>query len=224
MDGWVLPDDIQAIVTQKKHNNVSVLVGSNANEMTSLVGSALAPKTMEEYRRRIETQYGDLATEFEAAYGVTGEADIAEAMLGAARDTTFTLHMRTWARLTVAAGSKAYLYSFSHIPPHPHSKALRAFHAGELPYVFDALGFGDPREANFTFTDVDRRLAAQMSSYWANFVKTGDPNGRGLPTWTPYDPQNEAYLDFGDPVRERNHLRKAQLDFLEKVQARVTTS
>jgi len=25
-----------------------------------------------------------------------------------------------------------------------------------------------------------------MSSYWINFIATGNPNGAGLPTWNPY--------------------------------------
>jgi para-nitrobenzyl esterase len=26
-------------------------------------------------------------------------------------------------------------------------------------------------------------IAEQMSSYWVNFAKNGDPNGKGLPQW-----------------------------------------
>jgi para-nitrobenzyl esterase len=215
IDGWVLPDEIRTIFAQQRQNNVPVIVGSNANEMTSLIGAAALPKTLEEFRTRIAQQYGGKAGAFEKAYGVTGESDVADAILGAARDATFTLHMRTWARMTAAAGSKAYLYSFSHVPPHPNHAWLRAFHAGELPYVFNVLGSGDPREAGFAYTDADRRLADQMSTYWTNFVKTGDPNGNGLPKWTSYNLESEPYMDFGGTVQERAHLLKVQLDFLE---------
>ena len=34
--------------------------------------------------------------------------------------------------------------------------------------------------------DLDRVLAKLASSYWVNFIKTGDPNGTDLPPWSPY--------------------------------------
>jgi para-nitrobenzyl esterase len=65
-------------------------------------------------------------------------------------------------------------------------------------------------------TDTDLTLADRMSSYWTNFAKTGDPNGTGLPTWAPYDPADEPYMDFGDAPAVKHHLLKAQLDFLAR--------
>jgi para-nitrobenzyl esterase len=220
VDGWVLPDEIRTIFAHKTHNNVPVIVGQNLNEMTSLTGTAGLPRTLDEYRQRVDSQYGELSQAFDAAYGVKSEADIAGALLGAGRDTTFSLHMRTWARMTTAAGSNAYLYLFSHVPPSPRKQELLAFHASELPYVFDVLASGDPREAGFAYTDVDRGLAARMSGYWVNFIMTGDPNGKGLPQWLPYDPDTEPFLEFGETTSAGNHLFKAQPDFLEKVQGR----
>ena len=57
-----------------------------------------------------------------------------------------------------------------------------------------------------------------MTSYWVNFATTGDPNGKGLPAWSPYTSDGEPYLDLGDPVQLRNHLLKEQLDFQEQLQ------
>ena len=201
---------------KKKHHNVSVIVGSNANEMTSLTGTASAPKTMEEFKRRIAQQYGDLASEFEAAYNVTSEDDIVAASLASARDTVFSLHMRTWARRTTEAGAKAFLYYFSHVPPHPRATELQAFHAGEIPYVFNVVPSRDPREAGFAYRDIDRKLADVMSSYWVNFVANGDPNGEGLPHWPPYSIEIEPYLEFGGTIKSGVHLLKRELDFQEK--------
>jgi para-nitrobenzyl esterase len=220
VDGWVLPDEIRTIFAEKRHHNVPVIVGSNADEMTSLGGGANAPATLEEFRKRIAQQYGELAPQFEEAYGVRTERDIVPALLAAGRDTTFSSHMRTWARMTTAAGSKAYLYYFAYQPPHPRAKELRAFHASEIPYVFNVVPSSDPREAGFAYTERDYALAKTMSDYWVNFITTGSPNGQGLTEWPAYDVEREPYLEFGNSVAVKNHLLKRELDFLEKALAR----
>ncbi len=215
VDGWVLPDEIRTIFAQGKQNDIPVIVGSNANEMTTLTPPASVPRTLEDYRKRIESQYGEMVKEFDAVYPVKTEADIANGYLGSARDTLFTLQMRTWARMTATGHSKAYLYSFSHVPPNPNSKYLGAYHASEIAYVF-----GNLNPENRAYQDVDHKLAEILSSYWVNFATTGDPNAKGLPRWIPYNRDAESYMDFGDVVQVRNHLLKEQLDFLEQVQRR----
>src|SRR5437763_756266 len=133
-------------------------------------------------------------------------------MLGIGRDTTFTLEMRTWARMVTAAGRKAFLYQFARVPPGPNP-AWGAYHASEIVYAFNNVG------SRPWATDADKRLADQMSSYWVNFATTGDPNGAGLSAWPPYDSGEEPYLHLGNAVQVRNHLLKPQLDFLERAAA-----
>jgi para-nitrobenzyl esterase len=84
--------------------------------------------------------------------------------------------------------------------------------------------FGTLKNRSWPFTDVDFKLSDEMSGYWINFATSGDPNGKGLPKWTPYDAVNEPYLELGDTVQTGHHLLKPQLDFLEHVQQRRTTS
>jgi para-nitrobenzyl esterase len=219
VDGWVLPADIRTLFAQRKHNDAPVIVGSNANEWTTLSNRAQFPKTLDEYRRRVETQYGAAAKEYDVVYPVRSDADIAEALLAAGRDTTFTLEMRTWARTVVAAGNRAYLYQFTRVPPGPNAATWGAYHAAEIPYVFNTL-----RNRDWPFTDIDFKLADQMGSYWVNFATGGDPNGKDLPKWLPYDQGTEPYLELGPAVQIQNHLLKAQLDFLEQWQQRRVTS
>ena len=213
VDGWVLPEDVRSLFSQKKQSDVPVLIGSNANEWTTLSNPAQFPKTLDDFHTRMAAQFPGLAAELNAVYPVKSDADIAGAMLDLGRDQTFTLEMRTWARMVVASGRKAFLYQFTRVPPGPNP-AWGAYHASEIAYVFNNLS------SRPWATDVDRRLADQMSSYWVNFATSGDPNGKGLPSWTPYDTGTEPYLDLGDAVQVRNHLLKAQLDFLEQAQQR----
>jgi para-nitrobenzyl esterase len=220
VDGWVLPAEIRAIFAEKRHNNVPVIVGSTADEMTPFGGPENAPKSLEEFRMRLTQQYGELAGAFELAYGVASDADIVRALLAVGRDTTFSSHMRSWARMTTAAGADAFLYFFTHAPPHPRAAELRAFHACEIPYVFNVVPSSDPREAGYAYTDSDRALADAMSSYWVNFITHGNPNGDGLPTWSAYSLATEPYLEFGTTIRSGHHLLERELDFLERALTR----
>jgi para-nitrobenzyl esterase len=207
VDGWVLPDDVQHLFAQKQQSDVPVIAGSNGNEMTTLTAQATWPTTLDDYRRRLRAQFGDGAADAEALYPAKSDAEAAGAFLGIGRDTMFTLQMRTWARMNT---KNAYLYQFTHVPPVVNHERLKAYHASEIVYAFNNV------VRRPWHTDADLTLADQMSSYWTNFAKTGDPNGAGLPAWTAYDPADEAYLDFGDTPAVKHHLLKAQLDFLAR--------
>jgi para-nitrobenzyl esterase len=47
---------------------------------------------------------------------------------------------------------------------------------------------------------VDRALADAMSTYWMNFVKTGDPNDARLPRWPAFAANDGKVLYLGDPI------------------------
>ncbi len=72
----------------------------------------------------------------------------------------------------------AYFYLFDRKLP---GDDAGAFHSSELWYVFETQD-----RCWRPWEDHDRDLSRIMSGYWANFVKTGDPNGELLPTWEPY--------------------------------------
>jgi carboxylesterase type B len=87
--------------------------------------------------------------------------------------------MRTYARLQEKTGKKVYVYYFTHEPPAaPGQPSRGATHGAEAAYVFNTPGR--------LWTESDKALAEQISSYWVNFAAKGDPNGKGLPTWPQY--------------------------------------
>jgi len=44
---------------------------------------------------------------------------------------------------------------------------------------------------------IDHTLSAEMSSYWSNFAKDGDPNGANLPHWPAYQPGSHTTMQLG---------------------------
>jgi para-nitrobenzyl esterase len=111
--------------------------------------------------------------------------------------------------------SRAWLYHFTHVPPIHDADRYGAFHAAEVLYVFDNLDhayFDGIRES-------DEHVADVMSSYWVNFATTGDPNGDGLPVWTPFEEGDESYLEIAaEPMVGRGLLDK-QIDFFDRFYA-----
>ncbi|MGD9723047.1 MAG: carboxylesterase/lipase family protein [Pirellulales bacterium] len=210
VDGWVFPEEISAIYAAGKQAAVPVIVGSNADEGTSLAAQNVPPSS-ELFLTAAKRKYGDLAEQFNKVYPVTSESDVRDAFLHSMRDEWFTWEMRTWARMTQKAGQKAYQYYFTRVPPRPERQSLGAYHAAEIPYVFDNLAI-----TNWSLEPVDTALAKAMSDTWVRFAATGDPNGDGAPAWTAYGSGAEPYLEFGDTIRPGQELLKMECDFYDQ--------
>ncbi len=121
--------------------------------------------------------------------------------------------MYLWAReRSKTAHTKVYEYLWDHTLPGPDAGRFGAFHSSEVPYVLNTLYMSDR-----PFTDADQKIAAMMSSYWANFAANGDPNGKGLAQWAPVDEKQEI-MELGDktgPIPVASSPAKFQ--FFEKL-------
>lgn len=75
-------------------------------------------------------------------------------------------------------------------------KAL-AWHSTDLWFSFNSLRPGIP--ADRPWRPCDYKMGDIMSSYWADFIRCGDPNGEGLPEW-PEAGTNYGWADLGGQI------------------------
>ena len=67
------------------------------------------------------------------------------------------------------------------------------------------------------WTDEDRRVADLASSYWVNFVKSGNPNGNKLPAWEPFDTGNPVTMAIGVKPGPRPIAAKERREFYREL-------
>jgi para-nitrobenzyl esterase len=220
VDGWVFPQDVMSIFKAGKQNDVPVIIGSNANE-----GSIFTPETVtgESFKTQSQRQYGTDADAFLKLYPFTSDQEARAAQAASMRDRTFGWEMRTWARLQTQTGkSKVYLYYLSHVPPLANAAWLGAQHGAEIPYAFN---WPNGKHSTIVpWTDSDKKLAEQISSYWVNFATTGDPNGKDLPKWNAYSVKDDQLMGFADAPAMTAVPHKAALDFLDGANEKARAS
>jgi para-nitrobenzyl esterase len=84
--------------------------------------------------------------------------------------------------------SEIFLYQFDwDEEPKPLDFVIGAAHGLELAFVFGNFLSDRDSALRFAWTQANQAgridLAKRMMSYWANFARTGNPNGGGMPEW-----------------------------------------
>jgi para-nitrobenzyl esterase len=143
----------------------------------------------------MQRYFGDQARQMTAHYlqAATGRVDIAYRAASLDRWLTALWHEADRSR---RASAPQFAYHFEHVEPGPDAERYGAFHTSDVPYALATLDAAPQRP----FTDIDRRVSAITSGYWLNFVKSGNPNGPGLPHWPALDPDSPVMLRIGERV------------------------
>jgi len=219
VDGWFLPRSPAEIFAAGEQSNAPLMAGWNKDEGFNFT---LMPdkEAKRSYADLVRALFGDRAEEALRHYPAgSPERDAASAR---ALGGDLTIIHPTWAWIEAqkrSGGADIFRFRFDRAPLTPQgwfgqrlSRDAGAFHAGELLYVFDNL-----HAFPWLIDDADRALARLAPSYWINFVKTGDPNGPGLPHWPSYRSADAPVMALAEPASAGPEEGRERHIFLQEV-------
>ena len=211
LDGYFMTESADAVFEKGEQAQVPLLAGWNSLEghpSQSLQGQA---PTLQNYKNAMQAQFGNMTDEIFTAYGITTDEDVlSQKGLDLASDL-FT-GFPTWKVCDYHARTSSqpvYRYHYMHPRPQVSAKmgdktgalaggvrekteeekkaaaqqpaiAPGAVHSADIEY---AMGTLDTNEY-YDWQEEDYAISKLFLSYYANFCKTGNPNGEGLPQWT----------------------------------------
>jgi para-nitrobenzyl esterase len=194
VDGAVLPDSPRTLIEQGPAK--PVIVGSNAVELDLPGGrprrDAFVAKAFGSNERRAR-----------AFYRLDQPDPPADPRLGnrdqqIATDVTFRCPAVRMAQLLASKGAAVWHYEFDAAPG-----GGRTSHAAEISYAF-----GDAKFSS----------GLSLKPYWLNFIRSGDPNGEGLPPWPRFLNDQPAHAFFNDAgVAVRGALRSEVCSLLDRL-------
>lgn len=207
LDGKLVTETAETAYKAGHIPPVALMIGSNSAEVP---GGFVAGDTKE----ALLDSFGPGKAAAKAAYDPSGTIDLAELSTMIGTDRVWAEPARFTARAFAAKGRPAFVYRFSYVADSMKQTAkYGAPHASELDYVFDTLKtrLGDK------ITPTDAKVAQAMNTYWANFAKTGNPSGAGLPDWPKNDARANHILDFrpDGTIWTGTDPQKARLDATE---------
>jgi len=205
IDGYFFPKNPVDTFTAGEQARVPLLVGWNSEESNYRAILGREKPTRENLTRAVQKLYGDRAAEVLKVYEAPSDAEVEQVATDLAGDRFIGFSTWKWADLQGKIGGKP-VYRYLYTRPRPvmrtemgdavpglaggvlkgaEAQANRqpasrgAVHSAEIEYALGNLA----TNVVYAWTPDDSKVSGIMEGYFANFVKTGNPNGTGLPTW-----------------------------------------
>jgi para-nitrobenzyl esterase len=189
-DGWVIR------AGWHPEHEVPVINGMVAEDIgIGYYGNGPAPAvTLKDYHKTMQEICGAEASECQNLYPAESDQQAAAAIRSSLQDRA-RVSLYKWGVRQTSLSPQVYTYYFNQKIPWPQHPEYGVFHSSELPYVFDNLGLMER-----PWQPADWRVAREMSAYWTDFAKTGNPNEKGLPEWPLFRVGNFTTMQFATHI------------------------
>lgn len=193
-DGIFLPVDLDQALKQGKVNQVDFLSGWVTGDGTLFGTPKISP---DDFIRQINDRYGKKGEKLLELlpHGTAEQAAASQLKLNLISFAVLSPH-----QFLKYNSKPGYIYEFSHVPADkPGFPNYGAFHTSEVPYALHTLHLWKR-----PWQPLDLAIENNMSTYWINFIRSGNPNGPNLPEWKPYN--TGTILEIGNIIQGRNEL------------------
>jgi para-nitrobenzyl esterase len=213
VDGRVLPTPFWGETAPAVSANVPMIVGSNQNEFVNGVDNPDSAKmTDAELMAKFTERYHDKAPAIAEAYRKEYPEESAFGIWAAVAASDTRRNAMTQAEKKAALGAApAFEYIYSWRTPALDGRP-GVFHSAEISMVFDNAD----KCVNYSgLTPEGLEMSTNMSSAWANFARTGNPNHSGIPNWPAFDKSKRSTMVFNTPCMVKDDPEGPGLRLLE---------